>query len=77
MDKSQAKKMAEDAENKIREGLGAIGEKIESIDTDELKASAEKLADEAATLVRKYPLQTAGVALAVGFVLGALFSRRN
>ena len=74
MDKSQAKRMAEEAETKIREGLSSLGEKI---DTEELKASAEKLADEAAALVRKYPLQTAGVALAVGFVLGALFSRRS
>lgn len=65
---------AEAVGEKIREGLEALQEQV---DCEELKATAAKVGEEAAAFVRKYPLQSAAGAFALGCVLGALFGRRR
>lgn len=58
---------------RIRSEAGAFAE---SVDAEKLRRAATDLADEAAELVRKYPLQSCLGALAAGLLLGAWLNRR-
>lgn len=68
------KRALSEAGEKIREELGSIAE---NIDIEELKKAGEKFADDAATLVKKYPVQSALAAFAVGCLVGSALGRRR
>ncbi len=65
----KAKKIAQDAGERI-------DELKDSEEVDRLKETASELGEEAAAIVRKYPLQAVLGAAVAGFILGSLGRRK-
>ena len=68
----RTKRTASETMASVKEKLAASG--IE--DMEDVKAAAAELAEDAATFVRKYPLQSLFGALALGFLVGSTLRRK-
>jgi ElaB/YqjD/DUF883 family membrane-anchored ribosome-binding protein len=73
-DSDDLKKAFAGAGEKLKSEFGNLAE---GVDIEALKEGADKLADEAAALVKKYPVQTTLAAFAAGCLVGALFAGRK
>lgn len=69
----RAKRMAAESSEEIKEKLSSMAS---AEDLEKLRTSAEEMAEEAATFIRKHPLPSVFGALAAGFLLGAFFNRK-
>lgn len=69
----KAKRVAGDSVNDLKERLSSV----KDIDLEGLNKAASELAEEAASFVRKYPLQSVLGAAVAGFALGILTRRRK
>ena len=70
----KAKRVAAEASEGLKEKLSSM-KGLE--DLDGMKEAAEGLAEDAAEFVRKYPVPSVLGALAAGFVIGAILTRRR
>jgi ElaB/YqjD/DUF883 family membrane-anchored ribosome-binding protein len=68
------KKKLSEAGDKLKEEFGSFAE---GVDFEELKKAGEKIADEAAVLVKKYPVQSAMAAFVAGTLVGGLLGRKR
>jgi len=68
------KKKISEAGEKLKSEFGSFAE---GVDFEELKKAGENIADEAASLVKKYPMQSAVAAFVAGTLVGSLLGRKR
>lgn len=71
---SKARKAAAEGGETVKEALSSLSD---SEEWEQLRAMAGNLGEDAATFVRKYPLQSVAGAAALGFLLGMSIGKKR
>ncbi len=72
----EASERAREVRAHAAESVGKARRRLDEIETD-FAARAKAAAEDAASFVREHPLESVGIAAAVGIVLGLLLGRRS